>query len=476
MKTFGKALILLNTLLCSAYANDEVLRFKKCYTLFVREVLPSNQEQLLKVKSGSLSGTEACMELFDKGVLGDDDEIKKDSKGAPNYEGTRVLRTFLGLHQTFFQEPDYYLLLSGGERLTAEMIDTNEPAYHMTYAALKKAEPYHKMITGESTLKAIRDSNKSKRTKRTYDFGAMNFYYGDYASGTQLIPWEPSEVVESGTLVGITPQLHENPAPTLPGRNAPYSGYDINRHFGGGVIGSQAYLMANTGLVSIENLKFQDGGLNLKRRWGKRVFSDVLCRELPVLRNSDVVSEVNMDSELPFRKGISCMGCHKSMDPMTGAIRNLATVNTGRGSIQGSTVVKYFIKREPDMGSIEHPVLKGNANYYRTPSDANLTYRSYDGKLIHQEVSDLQGLGEAIAEQNDLYACAAKRYYKFLTGIDSDLSDIGNINSPKYSDSELAARNKVIQLGLELKKHQSIRSLLQSIIQSKTFLNPASGV
>jgi hypothetical protein len=481
MNNFGmKAVFLFFSLstLTHAAVGDEVLRFKKCYSLFVREVLPADSTLLASVKAGTMSGTDACMNLFDKGVLGTNNQIAKNADGTYDQTAMKILKTFNGLHQSFFEIPDYIgSLMTFSEFATPDMIDPSEGAYHLTYTLLKKDEPYSKVITRNSSLKALRYSTKSQRTRRVYDGGFLNFFIGNAGDGdpAHLVPFSPSLMLETGALVGFTTPP-SNPTPALPGFNAAYSGSDFWQHFGAGVIGTQGFLMSSTAFIFGEQQRFTDGGVRTNRRWSKRVFSDLLCRPVPVLRNSDVIADVNMNSNLPFRKGISCMGCHSSMDPMAGVIRNLTSISTTATDVAYAVGIRFFVHRSPDMPPMDFPVLSGDDNFYRSPASGRLKYRSYDGKLISEEVSDLEDLGMAIAEQDDLYACAAKRYFNFLTGITADLSDSGDMNSPKLGLGETLAREKVIELGLQLKQHQSLRTLLKTIISSETFIHPSQGV
>ena len=469
--------ILIGTLTSThAGVTEEVMRFKKCYALFVREN-PASSPLLAQVKSGSISGTAGCMQLLDKGTLGSDDEIQKVS-GVHDEVGMKVLKTFNILHQSFFEMASYATLMDSAEYGTQDIIDANEQAYHLTYVLLKRNEQYKNIVTRNTTLKSIRKSDKSQRTKRVHDFGPMIFYSGNIHDGdsNNYRQWIPDFVTPTGKLVGITPLHDNNPAPTMPAPNNEYGGHDMNRHFGAGVIGTQSYLLANTAITFNESQRFSDGGIIVNRRWSKAVFGDLLCRPVPVLRNSDAVAEVNMNSNLPFRKGISCMGCHSSMDPMAGVLRNVMTLGTSRSDAGGHPAVRFFAKRDPSMGFIDHPVTDGNADYSKGLPDGRLRYRSFDGKLISEQVNDLDDLGEAIAAQEDLYACAAKRYFRFMTGITADLSDSGDINSPKLNQGDTEARNKVIQLGRELKAHQNLKQLLKSIIESDTFIHPSQGV
>lgn len=464
-------------LIASAGINEEMKRFKKCYTLFVKERIASNDSLMNQVKSGAKTGTEACMEIFDKAKLDGSGEISKGNDGRHNPQGMKVLKSFTELHRSFFENPNYQFVIDEIEYSTLDVIDSNEPTYHFTYSMFKDNEDFSKIITRDHSFSGVRFSNKVNRSRSVANIGrVINFTSGspDDSNESNTTPWFP-RLVETGYLVGVKPDLEANIITGLSGRNLQVNGANVNQHHGAGIIGTQAYLIGNVGVINFgEILNFNNGGLRTYRRWSKHVMSDLLCRDLPALRTSDVVSEVVPTSALSYRQGISCMACHSSMDPMAGALRNISSTLSKQASLQQS--VRFFINRPADMPPMDYPTMNGNSNYYRTPPESRLRYRSYDGTLVNMSSEGLDELGNAIATTNDLYVCAAKRYYKFLTGITVDLSDSGDMNSPKLSNGELMYRKRVIDLGLELKTHQSLRTLIKKIVESPTFLNPDRGV
>ena len=96
--------------------------------------------------------------------------------------------------------------------------------------------------------------------------------------------------------------------------------------------------------------------------------------------------------------------------------------------------------------------------------------RGYDGTLYSQTISatnDVDGLtqlGQAIANTNDLYTCAASRYFEFLTGISVSLQDVGDPRYSPLSPDDLQYRTIVHQLGISLKTHQNLQQLIREII------------
>lgn len=472
-----RIITLLCTLCISALAfakvEDETLRLHRCYGLFVKERIPANDPLWIAVKSGTKSGTDACMELFDKASLGDNGEIVKYPDGNFDYEGMKVLKSFNDLHRSFFEIESFHINLDSLSLPTINVIDTNEPAYHFTYGMFKKDDVFSQIVTRDSSLKSIRFSRKSARTKGTNNL-PLSFMQGSNAiPNPTFTTWSP-RVVETGVLIGLEPDQDEIILTHARNKNEPYAtGANVNEHFGAGLIGTQAYLIGNAPLE-----RMADGALKLNRRWSKHVFSDLLCRDLPALRSTDVIQNVVKDSQISYKQGISCMGCHSSMDPLSGVIRNLQSDTSGPIRIPNVSTpnVRYWFKIPSSKNAEPFPTITKDADFYLRPTEGSLFYRSYDGTLVEQNVTDIAELGQALAQTNDLYVCAAKRYYKFLTGITVDLSDSGNINSPVLSPAELIHRNKIIKMGLDLKNHQKVRQLIKTIIEMPTFVHPDKGV
>jgi hypothetical protein len=75
-----------------------------------------------------------------------------------------------------------------------------------------------------------------------------------------------------------------------------------------------------------------------------------------------------------------------------------------------------------------------------------------------------------MAQTDDFYACAAKRYFQYFTGIQVSLYDRTNpanaTFNEKLSSEAKADREFVESLGTELRKTQSIRSVVKKIMGS----------
>ena len=89
---------------------------------------------------------------------------------------------------------------------------------------------------------------------------------------------------------------------------------------------------------------------------------------------------------------------------------------------------------------------------------------------MSQKVNNLQEFGEALAETNDLYACAAKRYFEYFTGIGVSLADLRSPeNDIDLTSEQMTQRDFVISLGKKLKKTQSLPELIEEIISSSFY-------
>jgi hypothetical protein len=480
MKFGGICFSLLLLLPAHAFAqssgSDELKRLQKCYAMFVKQRIQTTDTLWVKVANGTLNGTDACMQIFDKAKLGTDGRISKTG-GVYDDIGGRVLATFLEFQRSQFEVPEYMPILPTALRNSADLIDANEPAYHFLYSLFKANEPFSNVVTRTYGIKALRFSNYSRSrsilslgTGVAFKQGNRIFNNDSPRVMTQDASSWPVTLVETGTLVGLSMDTTQNVSSAPATQFAYAANRNVNEHFGAGVLGTQAYLAANNDKAGPVT-----GGLNSYRVFAKNAMSDLLCKTVPALRSSDVLSFVKMNSNLPFRQGISCMQCHATMDPMAGAIRNLRTASVAHDNTSGAFGVRFFTKvaNENTQAAAAYPELSEDSNFSKRPADATLFYRSYDGSLVNVSVRGLDDLGQKISQTNDFYACAAKRYYRFLTGINVDLSDLSDpINAPNLSAGEIKYRNQVISLGQQLKQDQSLRSMLKSIIASETFIRP----
>jgi hypothetical protein len=207
----------------------------------------------------------------------------------------------------------------------------------------------------------------------------------------------------------------------------------------------------------------------MNRRWSRAVMSDLLCRNLPALRVADAVPFVQTNPTLTtpaFRTSRNCMACHATLDPMAAVIRNLSFVGVPeRYGNPGDAFATMHVAQWPATLPREAGQVDQDLNFFKRPTWGKLQYRSYDGTFNKKEVSSLPQLGQALSETNDLYVCAASRYFRHFTGIQVGLQDLGDPSAPPLSKSEIAYRDEVIRLGLDLKVHKSLKTLVRKILE-----------
>lgn len=442
----------------------QIKRFKNCYALFTGERVSANHPLMLKVVNNQITDLNACKELLSYGNLGSDNLIAKNSDGSFKEDSLKVIRNMHLLHKSFFVEPSYLDLSTlSTTGYISEVYDENESAYYWTYSLFQASFTVSEIVKVPYHFDAIRYSTREASRN------AINSQTG--TSLTIENSWVPSPtLIELGLLTGFRKdsEVFRNTMLQPLFRNQGFENQNANQHFGAGALGSNAYLFANAGRVGFSEIS--DGGVKVFRRWSKHVLSDFLCRELPALRPDDVTNEVQPESPFPFRNGISCMQCHSSMDPMAANIRNVLAHSTGT---TGSIPMSHFKipVSESALGTLL-PIIAPDPDFSKRPPEGRIRYRSYDGTLVEKNTDNLQDLGNFIATTNDLYVCAAKKYYKYLTGIEVDLSDSGSTSSPALNQTETYHRNKVIELGLSLKSHQNLQKLIEDIVKSETFIYP----
>ena len=325
---------------------------------------------------------------------------------------------------------------------TMDVIDRLGGVHYYTRALFHPTSEFKEVVTLNQALLAKR-SGTATRTysvllhRRSYasDDGPyhLDFQMHFWQGNTKTVPFftEPNFfplLVETGEIIGIIKD--QSPVMLSEGVDFDIAGWGSNKnlkqHFDGGFLGSQGFLVAHVPeLHTKANQYRQDGAIIVHRTLGKSILEDVLCRTGPYLRSSDVLDQVHPDSNIDFRKGISCMSCHAAQDNIAATARNLSVVGTNNFRYNSFFGVKYVNDRYKDrpqrMPTTPLPTLAKNLNFYLTAPSGKLFYRSYNGSLVNTELTDIASLGDAIAETQDFYVCSAKKYYKLLTGIDVSL-------------------------------------------------------
>ncbi len=451
--------------------------YARCYVRLVRKPLALTDTVLAEVNAGTLTAPAACLRLLDQGELG---QANGRLANPANQVAQEIVRTFQMLHRSWFQSRAYAIDAAFFRTSQAILADMEEPALFFTRAALQKNVRFDSVVTFNQALRGVRVRPASTLTgfqsQRLFRYGSatlgdnsgLTLRYRTPTNTLAALEVPDGELTSLGTLIGVEPstpltipfaqrpaidrartQLRTEMAEQLVNAN-------IRRNFGGGIIGSQGFLLSNANLPPAQ---LAHGEEFINRRVSARVFQDLLCHQLPSLKATDVGGDVVATSPYPFRRSASCMQCHSSLDPMAGSLRNIVALRSAAilPSVGAANLFAFGL----------NPVSGSSDENLQMPT-GRLNYReNISGDHVNLAVNSLTDIGQRLAGGDDLYLCAAKRYYQFMTGINVPLQ-------PLDSRTENYALNKrhqdfVVLLGQRLKATQSVRTVMQMIFQSPTF-------
>lgn len=449
----------------------ELKRYNRCHAQFTRAAVTSNDPRVNLIKAKKLTGVQACMDLLKKANLNSSGRIQSSSGGEYDLEGMQILSTFQKFHMSWFSNHNWADVaenLNAFYRGTFDLFYSGEPALLMTNALFNTGVPYATVLTSENAYEAIRFNP----TNNVFARSAFT-KYEYFGSKKERINWVPTERIEVGNIIGIK-QMNSEQVPYLADINK--SDIEFKLPSGGGVLGSNSFFMLNQG----RSLHARpNGGAATYRRWSKYVYKDILCREIPVIRSSDVIFLKTKlpASNLTFRNGLSCLQCHFSIDGLAGAVRNKTVTRTGidKQDVTLNAVHSLMPYSFPITETAEKNLESSDndSNFYKRPPLANFIFRSYDGVFHNEQYEGTEELGKAISELDDPYICAASRYYRFLTGVNVEIRDYNDsMSAISDTQDEIQYRNLVIQLGKNLKKHQSLNKMIEEIIASPLYLTP----
>ena len=468
----------------SAEASTELSEleiYKRCFMKLTRTVVGDTSPFVADVKAGKLTGATACLRLVQRaqfpaatGVLANPaDEVAID-----------VIRTLHGLHRSWFQTP----IVPNNATTFPLLADMEEPALYFTRAALKKNERFDSVVKSTTGLTGIRarpaaDKISNFKAQRFFAYGGTMPYKDDpffrlsYVDPTTRktthIAVPDSEITQSGSLVGVrnaTPLVV--PQTIMAGVQQEVGGelaaamakqklnVDIRKHYGSGVIGSQSFMIMNANLGG-RILPFEESKIN--RRLTARIYQDVLCHQLPTLTAADADLEVDPKSEHPFRALRTCMQCHSSIDPLAMAYKGFFhTITSGNpqvpAQVEGVPMIHAFVLA---------PVAGAKQFNLQAPT-GRLKYREHiTGKLVEQEVNGIGAIGPVLAQNKDLYTCAAKRYYQFFTGIDAPLMKLDP--TLKNYEANKFHQDQVVELAETLERTQKVEEVFKLIFNSPAF-------
>ncbi|MBT5095430.1 MAG: hypothetical protein HOM21_14365, partial [Halobacteriovoraceae bacterium] len=465
---------------------SEAAVYYRCYGQFTRDRPALTDTNLIKIKRGAISGAEGCDSLLKSVYLNFNDKLDpiKNGKYGPNQA---ILNTFQQFHHNWFGAYNFHTGMESWAN--SEVMDAGEMAYRLTRALFKPSFLLNRVTKGNDAYEAIRVSKHKSDFLVHKQFGLHDIPWkkAAFMLGNDMkkpIPWRPAPtLMQRGKLVGIRKipkgrdkirKFYDSEHTTVE-QNV---NYDLHENLGGGVLGSSVYLLLNSGQ---EIGRKMDGGWHVHRRWSKAVLKDLLCRDIPVILPGDASAYVQPKSKLPFRKSTSCMQCHATLGLMAGVVRQSMT---GINNIVADqiydltnpldstvinlqmTVLKHF-KVDPEL----EPVIslpEYDVHYPKRPAYGRFLMRDLYGNLIDTTIKGTEDLGRILSERDDFYVCTAKRYFKFLTGVEVDL----NIMERSYRDLDLTSRyflNLLVKWGRELKITQDLKLLINRIISSPIY-------
>ncbi len=462
--------------------------YSKCYSRLSDFPVEINSEEYKKVAEGTLDPIDACTKLLDRATFkkSGNRHILKDEN---DVVARSVLRNLNQFHISWFTSLGEYINISALSSYNYS--DATEPALFITDTLFSDSN-FKSILTRNQSVRGIRkgDTPTTLYTVDRTEFSNRPLVTGPFERPGNNITegnWEIVDLlrVPQGYLIGIesAPKLEVKLRFGYYKDRVTSSDYtsavddlthvDLTENYGGGILGSQPYITSNS-----ESFGRPDGGNRVYRRLANNTFNDLMCLTLPTLLNSDVDNymEKYKASELSFRRDQSCARCHATLDPFAHTLRNISFVNTTTNGYRDllradgvNNALNMVIPKKYKVRVSAQSNADSDNIYIRRSPKGHLYYRDYDGNLIDELVTGPVELGQKISEQNDMYVCAAQRYYKFLTGISIP---VANQTGTSFY---LKHRQKIIELGLKLKEHGSLKQLITDILKTPAFQtrNPA---
>ena len=434
-------------------SNAEVLSqraiYERCFAKLARTTPAIDDPYISQITAGTLTGPEACKAVLELAQLNPANGRLSTfaASAAKALLAKKVLASMHAFHNSWFTLKEYNSATNDcASDLSNGLIDPQTPALLVTRALFNSNFNYASLVLSSDVPKAIREVADPDRSIYGFDKNKAGADFTSLPTGF--------EFVGNGALLGIgtwaslqIPTLTARPVIT--GDTPTVQNFNVRRSQGGGILGSQAYLLNNFG----ENATVPPDVEKMARHWSKYVFTDLFCRELPVLNTGDADSFVNTaTTALAFRRQAGCVQCHASMDQLEGVVRKQRLFRSGICSevqvIYGS---EHLLAQAPTLAmSTAWPAMV-DANYRKHPPYGKLFYRDYNNALHNVAVNSLAELGTQISTLNDMYVCAAKRYYQYFTGIDVSLEPLNAAGVAALPADQRFYRNRVVSLGMKLK-------------------------
>jgi hypothetical protein len=449
--------------------------FRRCHSLFT-SIPPERLDPLLaQVRAGDVSGKDACMVVLEAGVF-PAGSLELSATQIEDARITGMLKNFNLFHNRFFQRNDPNTLDDHGRHSVS--LREQELGHYFTAALFAPSMRLEQVLLRNTSLEPKRLGAVSTRLNHPYSFytnlTGLTFNL-DEPSGSAPSPgrtratYSPIRIM-NGMFIGVeaTPTRNLSALSAKYSQGAPEFGQtDTNKNFGPGLPGDGRFVALNLGGAFGGTF---DGALKVPRRYSEAIFSSLLCRELPVIRPSDVpAAVVDPSSPIAFRRQKSCMQCHHTMDRLAGVARNAMIVRSSTLADTASALSTMHLADARDMLNPPAPV-QGVLPYAFQPPSGHLLYRSQSGDLVDLPLPNgIQDLASALATAPDFYSCVSRRYYEFMTGVRVAAFEPGSKPLSSLSPEDAAHIREVSSLGARLMQHQSLRELVREILATPAF-------
>lgn len=536
MRRLSFAVLMLLSVQVEARNLTNLELYSRCYAHLTGQPLPVSHPLKASLENESVQAVTACRSLLSEGLLNPaNDQI------SGSLESKLVFRQLYHVHRSWFKALTFQQMETGQAVVgDMDMNDANEPALALNYILFSQAakiKNYSQLLTDNVGYLSIRslDATENQRfsaglpypnlpsrvdktltiagsipdpnmraseksepqlsIKTTSNYRASP----NDGSGSQVLTFTPVTVGElNGVTVDTRSTLIPNYAPMIRFRELGNFGsgvlneaatttagmlvnFNLFEHRGGGVLGQVSFMKINWGH---EPGRLMDGAQKLPRRWIQKAMESMLCKEFPVVRETDATPYVvnpGTAGTSPFRKSASCAQCHATLDQMAQLARNNVMSVTDWPSMKGwldanskRVKIAHLLGRfTPSIPSNYEWASEAIVDFHKTMPKGKAYFRTFSGQLVNQPLNTLSELGTLLSSTDDFYQCAAKRYLEYFTGLHVRLYDRGDSRYAKtqalLSPREIELRKYVENVGAQLKQHQSLRQLIEEILSSKYY-------
>jgi len=259
--------------------------------------------------------------------------------------------------------------------------------------------------------------------------------------------------------------------------------FDLFKTSGGGLIGSFPYQLVNSSDINNSG----DGWGKVNRRWSSRLFKDVLCRNLPLIKLQDITELTGIDGATnftnppPFMNATSCIQCHYSMDFAARANRNTVFHPSVYVLDDDENQPQYMINQREQLNTPpqdeEMGFWSGIINDYgKTSPKGKLVMRNYhdtsddQASIINLNVNGVQDFADKLLTTDDFYACVTSRYLKFLTGYEIDINDWPTTDQQTQVHRDFKRFSEELKTSTSEDQY-SVKKLIEKIINSPYFMD-----